>query len=45
MEYLLPSKPGQIYDPKPIKLLTSCLLELEKLQENRLIAQGLIVSN
>ncbi len=42
---MLASKLGQIYDPKHIKFLTSHLLELEKLQENRLVAKDLITSN
>jgi hypothetical protein len=44
-KYLLPSKLGQIYDPKPIRVLTNHLLELEKLQKNQLVAQDLIASN
>ncbi len=31
IEYLLPSKVGQIYDPNHVKVLTSRLLELENL--------------
>jgi hypothetical protein len=42
---MLPSKPSPIYDPNPMKILTNHLLELEKLHENRLVAQDLIVSN
>jgi hypothetical protein len=30
-KYLLPSKPGHIYDPKHIRVIINCLLELEKL--------------
>jgi hypothetical protein len=44
-KYMLPSKPSPIYDPNPMKILTNHLLELEKLHENRLVAQDLIVSN
>ncbi len=33
-EYLLPSKPGQTYDLKLVRVLTSCMSKLEKLQEN-----------
>jgi hypothetical protein len=32
-------------DPQPVRILTSQLKKLEKLQENRLIAQDLIASN
>jgi hypothetical protein len=32
-------------DPQPVKVLTSQLSKLEKLQENKLIAHDLIVSN
>jgi len=45
IEYLLPFKPRQTYDPNLVRVLTSRLLELEKLQENQLIAQDLINSN
>ncbi len=31
IKHLLPSKLGKTYDPKPIRVLTSCLLELKKL--------------
>ncbi len=44
-EYLLPSKPGQTYDPKHVRILISCMSKLEKLQENRLISQDLITFN
>jgi hypothetical protein len=30
IEYMLPSKPGQIHDPSPIKILTSLLSGLKK---------------
>jgi hypothetical protein len=44
-KYLLPSKPGENRDPQPIRVLTSQLSELEKLQENWLIVQEIIASN
>jgi hypothetical protein len=45
-EYLLPSKPSQNYDPKPIKVLISHLSKLEKFQENQLVSsQDLVASN
>jgi hypothetical protein len=45
IDHLLPFKLGQIYDPNPIKVLTSHMSELEKLRDNWLIAQDLIASN
>jgi hypothetical protein len=33
IEYMLSSKLRQIYDPKPIRVLTSCMSKLKKLQE------------
>ncbi len=44
-EYMLPSKPGENKYPQPIRVLTSQLSELEKLQEGKLIMQGLVASN
>jgi len=43
--YLLPSKPNEHVDPKPIKVLTNRLSKLEKLQENKLITHDLVASN
>jgi hypothetical protein len=43
IEYLLPSKLGKIHDPA-LGVLTSWLSKLEKLQENQLVAQDLVVS-
>jgi len=45
MKYLLPSKSGQNYDPTHVGVLNIRLLELEKLQENQLVAQDLVGSN
>jgi hypothetical protein len=46
IEYLLPSKPSQNHDPKPIKVLISQLSKLEKLQENQLVSsQDLVALN
>jgi hypothetical protein len=45
IEYLLPSKLGHTFDLKLVKVLTNHLSKLEKLQENRLVAQDLIASN
>ncbi len=45
MKYLLPSKSGQNYDPTHVRVLNIRLLELEKLQENQLVAQDLVGSN
>jgi hypothetical protein len=42
---LLPSKPGENRDPQPIRALTNQLSELEKLQDNRLITQEIVISN
>jgi hypothetical protein len=36
--YMLPSKLGQTYDPKLVRVITNRLLELRKLQENQLVA-------
>jgi hypothetical protein len=44
-EYMLPSKPSEYVNPKLIRILTSRLLELKNLQENKLIAHDLVVSN
>jgi hypothetical protein len=38
IEYMLPFKLGQTYDPNPIIVLTIHLIELEKLKENWLVA-------
>jgi hypothetical protein len=45
IKYLLPSKPGQISNLKLVRIIISCLSELEKLQENHLVAHNLIASN
>jgi hypothetical protein len=37
-KYLLPFKLSGNRDPQPLRVLTNQLFELEKLQENRLIA-------
>jgi hypothetical protein len=37
-EYLLPSRPSYNRDPQPVRVLINWLYELEKLQENMLIA-------
>jgi hypothetical protein len=42
---MLPSKPSDDKDPQPIRVLTSWLYELKKLQENKLIAHDLVTSN
>ncbi len=44
-EHLLPSRPGDNKDPQLVKVLINQLSELEKLQENILIAHYLIVLN
>jgi hypothetical protein len=44
-KYLLPSKLGEHVDPTTIKILTNWVSELEKLQENKLIAEDLVVVN
>jgi hypothetical protein len=44
-KYLLPSKPGHNHDPTHVKILTSWLLELEKFQNNQLVAQDLVAFN
>jgi hypothetical protein len=44
-KYLLPLRPSEHVNPKPIKVLTSRLSELEKLQQNKLIAHDLIAFN
>jgi hypothetical protein len=41
---MLPSKHGQNKNPQPIKVLFNRLSKLEKLQENMLIAQDLVIS-
>jgi hypothetical protein len=43
--YFLPTKPRLIYDPTPIRVLTSRLLELKKFQEKQLVTQALVASN
>jgi len=45
MEYLLPSRFGENIESQHVKVLTNQLLELEKLQDNKLIAQDLVASN
>ncbi len=45
IKYLLPSRPGENKYPQLVRVLTSQLFELEKLQENRLITQDLVISN
>jgi hypothetical protein len=45
MEYLLPSRLGENIKSQHVRVLTNQLLELEKLQENTLIAQDLVASN
>jgi hypothetical protein len=45
IEYLLPSKPRQIYDPKLVRVLISHLSKLKELQDNWLVAHNLIASN
>jgi hypothetical protein len=44
-EYILPFKFNDDTYPQPIRVLTSWLFELEKLQENVLIARDLVTSN
>jgi len=41
----LSPKLSEHVDPTPIRILTSQLLELKKLQENGLITHDLVVSN
>ncbi len=41
VEYLLPFKPLQNYDPTFVKVLTNQLSKLDKLQENLLVTQDL----
>jgi hypothetical protein len=43
-KYLLPSKFGETKNPH-VKVLPNQLFELEKLLDNKLIAQDLVVSN
>jgi hypothetical protein len=38
IEYLLPSKLYEHVDPRHVRVLTNQLLELKRLQENKLIA-------
>jgi hypothetical protein len=45
IEYLLPSKLGENGNPQLVKVLTSRLFELKKLQEIMLIAQDLVTSS
>jgi hypothetical protein len=42
---MLPSILGEHVDPKHVKVPTSQLSKLKKLQENRLIAHNLVVFN
>jgi hypothetical protein len=42
---MLPSRFGENINPTHVQILTNQLLKLEKLQENRLIAQDLVASN
>jgi hypothetical protein len=44
-KYLLPSKPRQTHDPKLVTFSTSQLSEIEKFQEDQLIAQELVAFN
>ncbi len=44
IEYLLPLRFGENIDPQHVRVLTSRLSKLEKLQDNMLIAQDLITS-
>ncbi len=44
-KYLLPSKPSENKDPQPIRVLTSQIFKLEKLQEHILIMQDQVASN
>jgi hypothetical protein len=41
----LSPKLGEHVDPTPIRIITSQLLELKKLQENMLITHDLVISN
>jgi hypothetical protein len=45
IKYLLPSRPGENKDPQLVRVLPNQLSKLEKLLENRLIAQDLVISN
>jgi hypothetical protein len=42
---MLPSRLSENKEPKLVRVLISRLFELEKLQENRLIAQDIIIFN